>query len=99
MTQSDIDSAFVRVCDAAEAAGLPGVETSTSYGTPVLRVGRKSMIRMKDAETLVLMCELEDKEMLMQAAPEIYYETDHTKAGQRCSSALPRSPMRSWRTA
>ena len=76
---SDIEAAFVRVRDIALARGLPGIEQGSSYGTPALRVRRKLLIRMKDAETLVLACTMEDKELLMQAAPEIYYETDHYK--------------------
>ena len=35
--------------------------------------------RVKDADTVVLMCPLEEKEMLIEAAPEIYFETDHYK--------------------
>ncbi len=34
---------------------------------------------MKDAETLVFMCAIEAKELLMEAAPEIHFETDHYK--------------------
>lgn len=63
----------------AAAAGLPEVEESTSYGTPALKVGKKSFCRVKDADTIVLMCALEEKEMLMAAAPGIYFETDHYK--------------------
>lgn len=59
------------------AAGLPQVEESTSYGTPALKVRGKLMCRIKDADTVVLMCPLEEKELLMKAAPDIYYETDH----------------------
>ena len=36
-------------------------------------------MRMKDAETLVLLCPLEQKEFLMEVSPEIYFETDHYK--------------------
>ena len=56
---------------------LPGVETGTSYGTPALKVAGKLFLRIKDAETLVLMAPLDEKERLMEMAPEIYYETDH----------------------
>lgn len=56
---------------------LPGVETGTSYGTPALKVAGKLLLRIKDAETLVLMAPLDEKERLMEMAPEIYYETDH----------------------
>lgn len=79
MTQSPILAAFARVRAIAEAAALPGIEEGTSYGTPALRVRKKPLLRMKDSETLVLMCALEEKELLMEAAPQIYYETDHYK--------------------
>ena len=45
------------------------------YGTPALRVRSKPLVRMKDAGTLVLMCAMEEKELLMEAAPDIYYQT------------------------
>ena len=59
------------------AAGLPGIVESTSYGTPSLHVGRKFLCRVKDPATIVLMCPLEEKEMLVEAAPDVYFETDH----------------------
>ena len=75
----DIETAFGRVRQVALARGLPGIEEGTSYGTPALRVGCKPLVRMKDAETLVFMCAIEAKELLMEAAPDIYYQTDHYK--------------------
>lgn len=59
------------------AEDLPGVETGTSYGTPALKVAGKLFVRIKDAETLVLMVPLDDKERLIEMAPDLYYETDH----------------------
>jgi hypothetical protein len=49
------------------------------YETIALKVRGKLFLRVKDADTLVLMCPLEEKELLMEAAPHIYYETDHYK--------------------
>ena len=69
LPMSDIETAFARIRAIAMARGLPGIQEGTSYGTPALRVGRKSLVRMKDAETLVLMCAIEEKELLMEAAP------------------------------
>ena len=68
-----------RVRRCAVATGLPGFEVGTSYGTPALIVGKKSITRMKDDETLVLMTTPGDKELLMTSAPDIYFETDHYK--------------------
>lgn len=59
------------------AAGLPAVEEGTSYGTPALKVRGKLLCRVKDADTVVLVCPLEEKELLMMAAPDVYYETAH----------------------
>lgn len=79
MSRTGLDKAMARATAAAEAAGLPGVEAGTSYGTPALKVRGKLIVRVKDADTLVLRCALEDKGLLMEAAPQIYYETDHYK--------------------
>jgi hypothetical protein len=68
---------FARV--RAAAAHLPEVEVSTSYGTPALKVRGKLIARMKDAQTLVVMCPIEEKEMLMEVDPRVYFETDHYK--------------------
>jgi hypothetical protein len=61
----------------AALEGLPDVTEGTSYGYPAFKVGKKFLCRIKDAGTLVVTCPLEEKEMLMAAAPGIYFETDH----------------------
>jgi hypothetical protein len=68
-----------RVARLAAKLGLPEVTEGTSYGTPALLVKGKSFTRLKDPETLVLMVPLEHKELLLEMAPDIYYETDHYK--------------------
>jgi hypothetical protein len=71
------DAVFARV--RAAASGLPEVEESTWYGTPSLKVRGKGFARLKDADTLVVLCALDEKEMLMEADPEVFFETDHYK--------------------
>jgi hypothetical protein len=73
----DLSPAFAKLKAAAE--GLPEVEEGTSYGTPALKVRKKFLCRVKDPDTVVVMCPLEEKELLMEAAPEFYFETDHCK--------------------
>jgi hypothetical protein len=73
----DLSPAFERL--RAAAANLPGIEAGFSYGTPALKVGKQSFCRVKDPDTVVLMIDLEEKEMLMAAAPDVYFETDHYK--------------------
>ena len=72
-----LEAAFARVRSAA--AHLPEVEEGTSYGTPALRVRGKFFARMKDADTLVVHSTIDEKEMLMQVDPKVYFETDHYK--------------------
>jgi hypothetical protein len=73
----DLERAFARLREAAR--GLPEVTKGASYGTPSMKVRNKFLCRLKDAATLVVMCPPEEKEMLMAAAPGIYFETDHYK--------------------
>ncbi len=61
------------------SAELSGISQSTSYGTPSLKVGKKFICRIKDAKTVVITCPLEEKAVLREVAPDIYFETDHYK--------------------
>ncbi|MDX3928767.1 MAG: MmcQ/YjbR family DNA-binding protein [Shinella sp.] len=58
---------------------LPGVETGTSYGRPALKVAGRTFAAVKAEDILVLMAALDEKERLMEMAPDIYFETDHYK--------------------
>ena len=77
MPDDEAEMLLVRLLRLAE--DLPGVEIGTSYGTPALKVAGKLFLRIKDAETLVLMAPMDEKERLIEMAPAIYYETDHYK--------------------
>ena len=60
------------------ATALPGVEESTSYGTPACKVGGKLFVRFhQDGESLVVRIEFAEREILMAADPETFYITDH----------------------
>jgi hypothetical protein len=74
-----MDDIFARLIRLAEEAGLPGVEQSTTYGNPALKVGGKAFVSVKNNETLVLSIAIPDKEHLLEMAPEIYFQTDHYK--------------------
>lgn len=73
----DLDQVFIRIEQLAQARGLPEVTRSTNNRTPALKVRDKSFVRLKDAGTLVLLCPSEQKTLLMEISPEIYFETDH----------------------
>ena len=73
--QGDLAPAFEKL--RAAASGLPEISEDTWYGTPALKVGGRGFCRVKDSETVVSMCDLAEKEMLLAGAPEIYFETPH----------------------
>ena len=57
---------------------LPDVEESASYGTPALKIRGKLFARLhQDGRHLVLKCGLLEREMLLQAAPDVFSITDH----------------------
>ncbi len=67
-----------------EAIGrtLPGVELTTSWGSPSLKVGGKMFVCMavhKSAEpnTLVVMMDFPDRDALLEDDPNTYYLKEH----------------------
>jgi hypothetical protein len=61
---------------------LPGVEESTAYGSPALKVHGKLLAcvpshRSAEPGSLVVRVGFDDRAELLAAAPEIYYVTDH----------------------
>ena len=75
--EGELAPAFAKLVQAA--GQLPEIAQSTWFNTPSLKVRGKSLCRVKDPDTVVLMCPLEEKDLLIAAAPDIYFETDHYK--------------------
>lgn len=71
------DQHFARMVRLVEARGLAEVEQSTSYKTPALKVADAAFVRMLDDTTAVLQCPVDQKVLLMEISPEIFFETDH----------------------
>jgi hypothetical protein len=96
---------YKRVCEIARK--LPGVEESSSYGTPALKVKGRFMCRLRsEAEgALAIRCDLVDRQVLMQADPEVFFVTDHyrdypmvlVRLDRVRRSALPDLIERAWR--
>jgi hypothetical protein len=66
--------------DVAELGSrLPGVEPSTSYGTPALKVRGSLICRMRtDPDALVLrVADMGEREALLQGEPETFFTTPH----------------------
>lgn len=73
----ELAALFAKVVAIAER--FPGVEVSRSYGTPAIKVKRKLLARLRseDEGGLAIRCDFVEREMLLQAAPETFYVTDH----------------------
>ena len=61
---------------------LPGVEASTAYGLPALKVGENLLAcvpthRSAEPGSLVVRVGFDDRAELLAAAPDVYYVTDH----------------------
>ncbi|HEY2073853.1 MAG TPA: MmcQ/YjbR family DNA-binding protein [Gaiellaceae bacterium] len=57
---------------------LPETEESTSYGRPALKVRGKFVAALRtDPDALVLRCDLDEKPLLLEARPDILFETPH----------------------
>jgi hypothetical protein len=61
------------------ALAWPEVEDGTSYGTPALKVRKKLLARLReDGDSLVMPGVPQDeRDMLVESAPKIFYFTDH----------------------
>jgi hypothetical protein len=78
MSKSTISFETVRKIGLA----LPGVEESTAYGSPALKVRGKLLAclpahRSAEPASLVLRVDFGDRAELLAAAPDVYYVTDH----------------------
>ncbi len=61
---------------------LPGVEESTTFGAPALKVDGKMLAclpanRSAEPGSLVVRVDFDDRAALLTEAPDIYYITDH----------------------
>lgn len=64
------------------ALALPGVEESSAYGSPALKVDGKILAciainRSAEPGSLMIRVNSEDRDELIAADPEVYYVTDH----------------------
>jgi hypothetical protein len=60
------------------ADGLPDLTYEPWFGTMALKVGRKALAHpCRYPGTLAVYCPPEDKRILSEADPQVYYDTDH----------------------
>jgi hypothetical protein len=64
------------------ALQLPGVEESSAYGTPALKVNGKLLVcpainKSAEPGSIVVRIDMDSREELVAADPDTYYLTDH----------------------
>jgi hypothetical protein len=74
---------------------LPGVEQSTAYGAPALKVQGKLLAcvpshRSAEPASLVVRMDFDDRAELLAADPDVYYVTDHYVGYSAVLVRLPR---------
>jgi hypothetical protein len=104
-TQTAPGAEYRRLCEIARK--LPGIEESSSYGTPALKVKGRFLCRLRsEAEgALAIRCDFVDRQILLQADPEVFFVTDHyldypmilVRLDRIRLSALPDLIERAWR--
>ena len=90
------------VFDVVKTVGLtlPDVEAATKYdGSPVLKLGGAFLAglathRSAEPDTLVVRIGLDEREGLLEDAPETYYLTEYYNAIPSCSFACRESTAR-----
>ena len=73
------------------ALALPGVVEGTCYGMPAFRVGGKLLCCLRqDLDALVLIdVPVEEREVMCEAEPEVYFFTDHYRDWPAVLARLP----------
>jgi hypothetical protein len=61
----------------ALAKKLPEVEESTWFNTPSFKVRKKSFVRLKEDDVIVVLVDLDEKEALLRAEPDVFFQTPH----------------------
>jgi hypothetical protein len=63
----------------AIAQELPGVEVSTSYGTPSLKVRGKFLTRLRSEDDSIVLVDVpfDERDLLIEAEPQTFHTTPH----------------------
>jgi hypothetical protein len=71
----DLATLLARLLRLVEARGLPGVSKASGQ-SPALLVTDASFASIADATTLALACPSDQKVLLMDISPDLYFETE-----------------------
>ena len=75
--KSTTDTSIDRLVRLAKSLKLEDITVGTSYGQPALRVHDRPFVSIKAPGVMVLHCPLDVKDLLMEMASDIYFQTPH----------------------
>lgn len=67
---------FDRVSRLVAARDLEGVESATHEGSPALTVAGRPFVHLAEPGIVVLHCPVDQKVLLMEISPDLFFETD-----------------------
>ena len=59
------------------ATGLPEVEKSTWFNTPSFKVRKRSFVRLREDDVIVVLVDEDEKEALLRSEPKVFFTTPH----------------------
>ncbi len=75
--KADFDAALARLVRLAQARDLPGLATQAEGDEPRLTVAGNAFLHLVEPQVVALHCPVEQKVLLIEISPDIYFETDH----------------------
>lgn len=77
MNEKATHAHFDRIENLVRQRGLAEVERSTAEDAPALKVAGQSFVTLKEKDVLVLFCPIDQKILLLEISPDIYFETEN----------------------
>ena len=59
------------------AKKLPEVEESTWFNTPSFEVRKRSFVRLREKDVIVVLVDEDEKEAVLRAEPDVFFTTPH----------------------
>lgn len=88
----NLNAAFEPVRAVWRKGNWPGVVETTSYGTPSLKFKGNLLVRLKEPGVIVVACDLEEKDELLQRYPGAYFNPPSYKSSPSILANLSELP-------
>ncbi|MHA6299330.1 MmcQ/YjbR family DNA-binding protein [Devosia sp. CAU 1758] len=72
----DLEPGFARIVRLLSDRRLPGITRGSRDGAPALLVADRALATMLEPNTVILACPSDQKVLLMDISPDLYFETE-----------------------